>query len=63
MTPDTLEKQTSGAVNVTQRIIVAVMCLLFAIVLIVLGIQHFRVSDPYVQEVLSLTGHPVRGKA
>ena len=39
------------------------MCLLFAIVLIVLGIQHFRVSDPYVQEVLSLTGHPVRGKA
>ena len=63
MTPDTLEKQTSNTVNLTQRITVAVLCLLFAIVLCVVCVQHFRVSDPYVQEVLALTGHQARGKA
>ena len=63
LTQETLEKQTSSTANVTQRIAVVLLCLLFAIVLLVLGIQHFRVSDPYVQEVLSLTGHPVRGQA
>ena len=63
LTPDTLEKQTSGSVNATQRIIFSVLSLLFALALIFLIIQHFRVSDPYAQEVLSLTGHRVRGQA
>lgn len=63
MTQDTLEKQPSETANVTQRILVAVLCLLFAIVLIVLIVQHYKVSDPYMQEVLSLTGHQVRGQA
>ncbi|MDJ0702157.1 MAG: cytochrome c [Leptolyngbyaceae cyanobacterium MO_188.B28] len=63
MTQETLEKQTSDTASVTQRFWVIVVCLLVTIALIVLSVQHFRVSDPYVQEVLSLTGHSDRGQA
>lgn len=46
-----------------QRIALALVAILFAILLGILGVYQFRRSDPYVQSVLLLQGNPVQGQA
>lgn len=44
-------------------IVLAILAVLFAALLAVLGIYYFRAPDPYVQNVLSRTGDAVQGHA
>jgi mono/diheme cytochrome c family protein len=45
------------------KIALAVVAALFAVLVAMLAVYHLRYADPYVQNVLSLTGDPVRGHA
>ncbi len=44
-----------------RRITLAVLAVLLAIAVSILGLHLVEVSDPYVRNVLSLTGDPLRG--
>ena len=46
----------------TQRLVAALIATSLLIVLVVIGIQHFKVSDPYVLEVLAINGDASRGQ-
>jgi len=46
----------------TQVALIA-LSVLFAVLVAILAIYQIRYSDPYVQDVLSLNGDPVRGHA
>ncbi|MFE4107389.1 c-type cytochrome [Almyronema epifaneia S1] len=61
MTHDTLNEQSTEALSVTQRLAIAVVGLLLALGLIIWGVQHFRISDPYILQVLALKGDRDRG--
>ncbi|UBF26068.1 cytochrome c [Kovacikia minuta CCNUW1] len=39
----------------------AVLAIFAVVILVVLGVYQFRLSDPYVRNVLSLSGNPVQG--
>ena len=39
------------------------MAILISIPLAILGVQIVQASDPYIKNVISLTGHPNQGKA
>jgi mono/diheme cytochrome c family protein len=58
-----LDKQLTKPETLTQWIVVSVMAILLAIPLAILGVQIVQASDPYIQEVTSLTGNPEQGKA
>lgn len=46
-----------------QGIALAILAGLFAVLLYLLGMYHFQYSDPYVRNVLSLSGDVVQGNA
>jgi len=58
-----LDNQLAKPEILIQRLSLMALAILLAIVLAVLGVHLFRVSDPYVKNVLSLTGDPVKGHA
>lgn len=58
-----MDNQLANPENLIQRIAIAVLAIFLAVLLAILGIHHFRTSDPYIQEVLSLPGHTDRGYA
>lgn len=58
-----MDNQLAKPEILIQRLSLMALAILLAIVLAVLGVHLFRVSDPYVKNVLSLTGDPVKGHA
>ncbi|AFZ32750.1 cytochrome c class I [Gloeocapsa sp. PCC 7428] len=46
-----------------QRLAFIALAVLLAAILVVVGVHRVRVSEPYVKNVLSLPGDPVRGNA
>ncbi len=46
-----------------KQVAIVVLCALFLVGAGVVGVYLYRVSDPYVQEVLSASSDPERGKA
>ncbi len=63
MARELLDNQLPSADSVIQGIALTILAVLFAVLLAVLGLYQFRHSDPYVKEVLSLTGDPAQGQA
>ncbi|NEQ30686.1 MAG: cytochrome c [Leptolyngbya sp. SIO4C5] len=61
MTHNTLNEQPTEAPSLIQRAVIAVAGLLLTLGLVVWGIQHFRISDPYILQVLALNGDRDRG--
>ncbi|MBE9057551.1 cytochrome c [Sphaerospermopsis sp. LEGE 08334] len=47
----------------SQWITLSVLAILIAIPVTIFGVQIVQTSDPYVKNVLSLTGNPVQGRA
>lgn len=60
---EVLDNQITNTDNLLQGIALAVLAILFAVLLAILGMYQFRYSDPYVRSVLSLQGDPVQGHA
>ncbi|HBB35171.1 MAG TPA: cytochrome C [Cyanobacteria bacterium UBA8803] len=58
-----MEKQLAQPGTLVRRITIMVLALILAISASILGFYMLRVSDPYVKNVLSLNGDPVRGRA
>jgi mono/diheme cytochrome c family protein len=58
-----LNEQLVKSEGLSQRIVTIALVVCFAIVLALLGANQFRRADPYVQEVLSLTGDTIQGHA
>lgn len=58
-----MNNQLTNTDNLIQRIAIALLAALFAILLVSLGIYQARVSDPYVENVLSLRGDLLQGQA
>jgi mono/diheme cytochrome c family protein len=57
-----LDNQIS-APQVTQRLIVTVLALTLCIVMTIVSIDIWRMSDPYVKRVLSVKGNATQGQA
>lgn len=49
--------------ELAKRLIIIAICIVFLVSAGVLGVYLYKVSDPYVQEVLSAPSDPERGKA
>ncbi|MEO0534235.1 MAG: cytochrome c [Cyanobacteria bacterium P01_A01_bin.123] len=62
MTQETFETKVNPAARGPQRLVAALVAAVVLIVLVVIGIQHFKVSDPYILEVLSLNGDAAHGR-
>ncbi|MBZ8179139.1 cytochrome c [Oscillatoria salina IIICB1] len=58
-----MDNQFANPKIITQRITFIVMAVVLAILASILAMQMYRVSDPYIQEVFSQTGNPVKGQA
>ncbi|MBE9130128.1 c-type cytochrome [Coleofasciculus sp. LEGE 07081] len=58
-----MEKQLAQSGVLVQRIALVLMALVLAIGAGILGVYTFQVSDPYIQDVLSLKGEALRGQA
>jgi mono/diheme cytochrome c family protein len=58
-----LDKQLASNENLVQRLAIAMLAVIIAVLLAILSINYFRASDPYVQEVLSIPGDVARGSA
>jgi len=59
-----LQQQHATPVTIPlQQIILSIILLLSIVLAVVLGIRYWRISDPYVRDVLSRTGDEVRGHA
>ncbi len=56
-----MENKLAQPAILVRRITLVVLAVLLAIAVSILGFHLFQVSDPYVRNVLSLTGDPVRG--
>ena len=46
-----------------QRLFILAVVLIFTLCITILGIYWYKNSDPYVREVLSLDGDPIKGQA
>lgn len=60
---DRLESQLAPPGVIIRRVTMVVLALLLAIGVSLFGIHLIGVSDPYIQDVLTLEGHPERGRA
>ncbi|WP_016953222.1 cytochrome c [Anabaena sp. PCC 7108] len=58
-----MDNQLTKPETLIQWIVLAILALLIAIPLAIFGVQMVQASDPYVKNVVSLTGNPVQGKA
>jgi mono/diheme cytochrome c family protein len=58
-----LENQLDQPELLVRRIILLVLAVLLAVGASILGFHLIQVSDPYMHNVLSLDGNPVRGQA
>lgn len=56
-----MENKLAQPAILVRRITLVVLAVLLAITVSILGLHLFQVSDPYVRNVLSLTGDPMRG--
>jgi mono/diheme cytochrome c family protein len=56
-----VESQLTGSKIVLHRLLLGVFGVLLFTFTIALGLYFHQISDPYVREVLSLTGDPKRG--
>ena len=61
LTGDRLENQLAQPEILLRRITLVVLAVLLAIGASLLGFHLIQTSDPYVHNVLSLTGNPVQG--
>lgn len=62
MTQKILETEVTPPARGPQRLASILIVAIVLIVFIILGIQHFRVSDPYILEVLALEGDAAQGR-
>ena len=58
-----LDNQTIKPEILIQKISLIALSILLTILLVILGVHQWQVSDPYVKSVLSLRGDPVLGHA
>ncbi|MBD2296129.1 cytochrome c [Anabaena sphaerica FACHB-251] len=58
-----MDKQLTKPETLIQWIALSALAILIAIPLAIFGVQIVQASDPYVKDVLSLTGNSVQGKA
>ncbi|TAF07698.1 MAG: cytochrome c [Nostocales cyanobacterium] len=58
-----MDNQLTKSETLIQWIALLALAILIAIPLTILGVQIVQASDPYVKNVLSLTGNPEQGKA
>jgi mono/diheme cytochrome c family protein len=58
-----LDNQLAKPESSLQRVVLIALAVLSSILLVILGVYTFRVSDPYVQSVLAAKGDPVQGHA
>jgi mono/diheme cytochrome c family protein len=63
LTRDILNNQLTDTDTWIQGIALAILAMLFASLLAILGVYQFRNPDPYVESVLSLTGNLTQGQA
>ncbi len=49
--------------NLTRQIVIIIMAIILSIFIIVYGISYYRMSDPYIHEVLSHSGNINQGNA
>jgi mono/diheme cytochrome c family protein len=58
-----VNNQLANTNNLIQGIALAVLGILLAVLIVLLGIYQFSYSDPYVRDVLELTGDTAQGQA
>ncbi|NJN56617.1 MAG: cytochrome c [Leptolyngbyaceae cyanobacterium SL_5_9] len=58
-----MNNQLAKTDNLIQGIALAILAVLLAVLLVLLGIYQFSYSDPYVRDVLTLTGDTEQGQA
>lgn len=58
-----MDNQLAQPKALAQRFVVILVGILLALFASVLAVYSYQVSDPYIQEVLSLQGNPERGQA
>ncbi|MGF1570631.1 MAG: c-type cytochrome [Nodosilinea sp.] len=63
MTPETLEEQTEDLSGLARRAALVLAALLLAIGVSVATVRYIQASDPYIHDVLVLTGDSSRGQA
>jgi mono/diheme cytochrome c family protein len=60
---DRIESQLAPPREIVRQVTTIAIALLLAIAVSLFGIHLIRDSDPYIQNVLTLEGHPERGRA
>ncbi len=63
MAANLLDTQINKPENLILQLVLTAVCLVLTVVLIIFGFQMVQGSDPYVKNVLSLTGNHVQGHA
>jgi mono/diheme cytochrome c family protein len=58
-----LDNQITKPENLIQRLALLTLAILLAVPLGIFGVQMVQASDPYVKNVLSLTGNSIQGHA
>jgi mono/diheme cytochrome c family protein len=58
-----LKREQPSTERVMTQVALLILSALFAVLVTILAVYQIRYSDPYVQDVLSLNGDPVRGHA
>lgn len=58
-----MDNQIAKPETILQRLSLTALVLLLGALLIILGVQQWQLSNPYVRDVLSLAGNPVQGHA
>ncbi|MBD2060542.1 cytochrome c [Oculatella sp. FACHB-28] len=58
-----MNNQLANTNNLIQGIALAILGILLAVLVVLLGISQFSYSDPYVRDVLELTGDTGQGQA
>jgi len=58
-----LDNQITKPENLIQRLALLTLAILLAVPLGIFGVQMVQTSDPYVKNVLSLTGNSIQGHA
>jgi len=57
------EQATPDVDTVIQALALGILVILFAVLVFLVGMYQFRYADPYIRDVLSIHGDPVRGHA
>jgi mono/diheme cytochrome c family protein len=63
LTPETLDKQTDDLSSLLKKAALIAVTLVLTVVLSVVAVRYSQASDPYIHQVLSLSGDSNRGEA